>query len=122
MDSLRRQRLLDAGLDVDSALARFMNNEALLEKFLAKFPADPNHHRLAAAMAANDREGALTAAHTLKGVCGNLSMTRLHQCFTDQVAALRRGDLDGARAMMERIAPAYEAVRSAIGGAADGAR
>ena len=74
------------------------------------------------ALERGDSEGAVSASHALKGVCGNLSMTRLHQRFTDQVAALRRGDLDGARAMMERIAPAYEAVRSAIGGAADGTR
>ena len=54
MDSVRRQRLMDAGIDVDSALGRFMNNEALLERFLAKFPADPNHDRLTAAIAAGD--------------------------------------------------------------------
>ena len=114
MDSLRRQRLLDAGLDVDSALARFMNNEALLEKFLAKFPADPNHHRLAAAIAANDREGALTAAHTLKGVCGNLSMTALFELLTRQVAAFRADDWEGAVAMMPELDRLYDGLCTAI--------
>lgn len=114
MDSLRRQRLLDAGLDVDSALARFMNNEALLEKFLAKFPADPNHHRLAAAIAANDREGALTAAHTLKGVCGNLSMTALFELLTRHVAAFRADDWEGAVAMMPELDRLYDGLCTAI--------
>lgn len=104
MDSLRRQRLLDAGLDVDSALARFMNNEALLEKFLAKFPADPNHHRLAAAI----------AAHTLKGVCGNLSMTALFELLTRQVAAFRADDWEGAVAMMPELDRLYDGLCTAI--------
>ena len=51
---------------------------------------------------------------TLKGICGNLSMTALLQLFTRQVEALRGGDLASARAMMAQITPAYEAVAAAI--------
>ena len=122
MTQERRTRLEAAGIDVAEALERMMGSEALLERLLGKFLEDRNFQALQDALERGDSEGAVSASHALKGVCGNLSMTRLHQCFTDQVAALRRGDLDGARAMMERIAPAYEAVRSAIGGAADGTR
>ncbi len=114
MDSARRQRLMDAGLDVPAALERFMNNETLLEKFLAKFPADPNHDRLAAAIAAGDQEGALTAAHTMKGVCGNLSMTALFDLLTRQVAAFRAGDWDGAVAMMPELDRLYDGLCTAI--------
>lgn len=114
MDSLRKQRLTDAGIDVDSALERFMNNEALLERFLAKFPADPNHDRLTAAIAADDREGALTAAHTMKGVCGNLSMPALFDLLTRQVAAFRAGDWEGAVAMMPELDRLYDGLCSAI--------
>lgn len=114
MDSVRRQRLMDAGIDVDSALGRFMNNEALLEKFLAKFPADPNHDRLTAAIAAGDKEGALTAAHTLKGVSGNLSMTALFELLTRQVAAFRAGDWEAAVAMMPELDRMYDGLCTAI--------
>lgn len=114
MDSVRRQRLMDAGIDVDSALGRFMNNEALLEKFLAKFPADPNHGRLVAAIAAGDREAALTAAHTMKGVCGNLSMPALFELLTRQVAAFRADDWDGAVAMMPELDRLYDGLCTAI--------
>lgn len=114
MDSVRRQRLMDAGIDVDSALGRFMNNEALLEKFLAKFPADPNHGRLVAAIAAGDREAALTAAHTMKGVCGNLSMPALFELLTRQVAAFRADDWDGAVAMMPELDRMYDGLCTAI--------
>lgn len=114
MDSVRRQRLMDAGIDVDSALGRFMNNEALLEKFLAKFPADPNHGRLVAAIAAGDREAALTAAHTMKGVCGNLSMPALFELLTRQVAAFRAGDWEAAVAMMPELDRLYDGLCTAI--------
>lgn len=114
MDALRKQRLTDAGIDVNSALERFMDNEALLERFLAKFPADPNHDRLTAAITAGDKEAALTAAHTMKGVCGNLSMTALFELLTRQVAAFRSGDWDGAVAMMPELDRMYTGLCTAI--------
>lgn len=114
MDPARRQRLTEAGLDLNGALDRFMNNEALLERFLAKFPADPNHDRLTAAVAAGDKEGALTAAHTLKGVCGNLSMTALFELLTRQVAAFRADDWEGAVAMMPELDRMYNGLCAAI--------
>ena len=77
MDAVKKERLTAAGIDVDDALGRFMGNEALLERFLTKFLADGNYAALSAAVAAGDSAGALTASHTLKGVCGNLSMSEL---------------------------------------------
>ena len=38
---------------------------------------DENEALLSAALTGGDLESALTASHTLKGVCGNLSMTAL---------------------------------------------
>lgn len=120
MTQERRAALEAAGIDVDEALERMMGSEALLERLLGKFLEDRNFPALREALDDGDTDRAVTAAHTLKGVCGNLSMTELYRLFTDQVAALRRGDLEGARAMMARIVPACGAVRRAIGGDADG--
>ena len=120
MDQEKRKGLEAAGIDVQSALERFMNNETLLERFLKKFLDDPNYGKLKAAQTAGDREGAVTASHSLKGVCGNLSMTALFGLFTSQVAALREGDLAGAGRLMEEIGPAYSAVTAAIRGGTDG--
>ena len=47
-------------------------------------------------MATGDKDAALAASHTLKGVCGNLSMTALFDLLTRQVAAFRAGDWEGA--------------------------
>ena len=108
MDATRKQQLIDAGIDVDGALARFMGNENLLNRFLGKFPADENYGKLVAAIAAGSREDALLAAHTLKGVSGNLSMSRLFELTDSQVKAMRADEWDRAFAMMEDITPIYE--------------
>ena len=92
-------------------------SEALLERLLKKFLEDENYQKLCTALECADQEAAVAAAHTLKGVCGNLSLTVLYPLFTRQVEALRQGDWPAARALMEEIQPAYlhltEAVRSA---------
>ena len=46
MDEKRKARLQAGGIDVDSALARMMGSEALLERFLGKFPDDLNYPAL----------------------------------------------------------------------------
>ena len=116
MNEARRQTLEAGGVDVDQALERMMGSEALLERLLGKFLEDRNFPALRAALAAGDGAAATAAAHALKGVCGNLSMTALFALFTAQVDALRRGDLAEADRLMEDIAPALDAVTAAIRG------
>ena len=119
MTAERRAALEAGGVDVAGALERMMGSEALLERLLGKFLEDRNFPALCAALDAEDLPGAAAAAHTLKGVCGNLSMTALYGLFARQVEALRAGDLAGARALMTDIRPALEAAAAAIAGDAD---
>ena len=114
MEQKRRDRLLEGGIDVDSALERFMGNEALLDRFLHKFLQDSNYQALKEAAAAGDWEQGLRASHTLKGVCGNLSMEVLYGLFTSQVSAIRAGDYRQASQLMEEIEGAYETAAAAI--------
>ena len=114
MELEKQKRLEAAGIDVQSALERFMDNEMLLERFLKKFLDDPNYGKLKAAQAAGDREGAVTASHSLKGVCGNLSMTELFDLLTRQVGLLRAEDWAGAMDLMPGIDGAYEETCRAI--------
>lgn len=116
MDNEKKQRLIDAGIDVGDALNRFMGNESMLERFLGKFTADANYQKLVDALEANDAEAALTASHTLKGVCGNLSMTKMFELLTVQVKAFRDGDFHGAKSLMGNITAAYNEIIAAING------
>ena len=114
MDSARTARLISAGVDVEDALERFMGNEAILERFLRKFLDDPNYGLLLQAIEAQDWPGALTASHTLKGICGNLSFCRLLPLLTRQVEALRAGRQELAAGLMEEITAAYQDAAAAI--------
>ncbi len=114
MTSTAKAQLEAAGIDVSGALSRFMGNESLLERFLKKFLTDENYSHLQEALSGNDLNGAITAAHTLKGLCGNLSMTDLFELFSRQVALFRNDDLAGGTAMMEEISQAYEKTVEAI--------
>lgn len=52
-------------------------SDRLVKRFITKFLDDGSYAELSQAMAAGQRESAFRAAHTLKGVCANLSFTRL---------------------------------------------
>ena len=106
--------LMDAGIDAESALNRMMGSEALLERLFRRFLEDGNFSALSAAIEAGDREGALTASHTLKGMCGNLSMERLYSLFSGQVDLMRAGDWEEAVNLMPRIREAYDEAVSAV--------
>lgn len=114
MNLQRKNRLEEAGVDVAQALERMMGSETLLERLLAQFLEDKNYLELCAALDDGDLERAVSASHALKGVCGNLSMTRLFQLFTAQVNVLRAGDLAAACGMMKQISSVYGAVVAAI--------
>lgn len=114
MDASIREILTNGGIDVDGMLQRCMGSEALVVRLLKKFPADATYARLVEAFAKNDADGALEASHTLKGVCGNLSISELFALLDKQVATLRHNDMAGAAAMMPDVALKYDAAVQAI--------
>lgn len=107
MDEMKRQLLLAEGIDVDEAMERFMGNEALMMKFLLRFPQDENFAKLKQAMAQGDAGAAFEAAHTLKGVAGNLSMKTFFHQVSDIVEELRSGNLAEAEAKMPDLETVY---------------
>ena len=50
---------------------RRLPSEALVRKFVLKYPGDPSFNQLKDALAAQDWETAFRASHTLKGVAQN---------------------------------------------------
>ena len=114
MEEYKKQQLTEAGIHVDSGLSRFMGNESLFEKFLKKFLQDTNYEGLVQAVEKGDVQEAFRFSHTLKGVCGNLSMEELYSLVSRQTECFRQGDLSRGAAMMEEISAAYEKIRKAI--------
>ena len=88
MDPALAQRL---GISWEEGVHRCADNPALYEKFLGRFALDPSFARLEAAMAAENWPEAFLQAHTLKGVAGNLSLTRFYGQVSGLVELLREG-------------------------------
>lgn len=108
MDENLKQQFIEAGVDVDSAMERFMGNQELLLRFLRKFPADDNYSKIVSGIESGDYEAAFRAAHTLKGLCGNLSLSKLQAIVSEQTELLRSKKWEEATAMMPRVTEAYE--------------
>lgn len=108
MTDERKQQFIDAGVEIESALERFMNNDAMLEKFLKKFLDDKNFEKLVNAMQEKEFEDAFEAAHTLKGVCGNLSLDIFCKSVCTMVEYLRSNQYDEACAYMPELTREYE--------------
>ena len=101
------------GWDLNGTLRRFGGNEKLLERFVKKFPQDPTFGQLEDAVSRRDLKGVETAAHTLKGVAGNLGFTGLYEACAGLVAAVRAGE-------EEKVPPLWEAAEAAYRTTVDG--
>ena len=71
------EALKDFGADTEKGLAMCMGNEALYLRLVGSVPGESRFDDLAKALEAGDYDAAFDAAHALKGVLGNLSLTPL---------------------------------------------
>ena len=83
------EQLRTFGCNVDEGLARCMNNEAFYIMLVNKLLSSTDLSKLENALNENDLETAFKEAHSLKGVCGNLSLTPLFNVLSEMVEHLR---------------------------------
>lgn len=114
MDDAVKAKLVEAGVDLETAMERFMNNDTLLVRFLKKFPADQNYQKLVEAMETDNVEDAFAAAHTLKGLCGNLSLSAMQAVVSEQTELLRSGKGAEAKELMPQVTQEYEKIVAMI--------
>lgn len=90
------------GADVDDGLTRCMNNQAFYIKLIGKAVEDPNFKKLEDSISAKDFDSAFEAAHSLKGVLGNLALTPIYKPVFDITELLRaKVDMDYAPLLNE---------------------
>lgn len=85
-------------------------SDRMIERFVGMFLKDDSFDTLEKAMAGTEREPAFRAAHTLKGVCGNLAFTGLFQSCSELTEELRNGTdeiSDHARQLFETVKSDY---------------
>lgn len=70
--------------------------ENMVIKFIFRFLDDKSYDQLMTAIENSDYKAAFMAAHTIKGLCQNLSFTRLYESIHIITDALRDGNHDKA--------------------------
>lgn len=83
------EKLTDFGANVQEGLSRCYGNEALYFRLVNMIPAEGNFDKLKAAVEANDLAAGFEAAHALKGVLGNLSLTSMYSVCSEITELLR---------------------------------
>ena len=84
IDTLKR-----FGADTDDGLSRCLGNEDFYFKLIGKVVEDKNFACLEESIAAGDLDKAFDAAHSLKGVLGNLALTPIFNPVCELVELLR---------------------------------
>lgn len=91
-----------------------LRSERLLNKFVLKFLDEKSYEVLLQAVEEKNGEEAFRAAHTLKGVCLNLSFDRLFKSADAMSEALRHGWTDDALELIAPLKADYEQTVAAI--------
>ncbi len=102
------------GWNVEETLKRFSGNRALYRRFLQKFPQDPTFEKLQNAVKSDDFSAVETAAHTLKGVAGNLGFSVLFTKSAELVNVVRSGETNRIHPLFAEVETEYRRVISGI--------
>ena len=78
------------GADYERVLGRLRKDDRI-QKFLLKFLNDKSYELLCDSLETKNMEEAFRAAHTLKGVCQNLSLNPLYESSSELAERLRDG-------------------------------
>ncbi len=103
-------KLAPYGIDYVDAMDRMGGDEAIYKKLAMKYLNNTNYVDLVAAMEAKNYDDAYEAAHTLKGVSGNLSFTDLFKIAAAISNALYQGEYQAAEGMMADVKKEHEKV------------
>lgn len=96
-----------------------LQSDALIQRFVLKFLSDGSYNALCEAVQAGDNQAAFMAAHTLKGVCQNLSFDRLAASAGALTELLRHWETEPVdpavcQTMLEDVIADYNVVANAL--------
>lgn len=101
------------GGDYQEIMSR-LRTEERIRKFTGMFLKEESYQTLVQMLKEGKQDEAFRAAHTLKGVCQNLSFTALFRSANEVTEALRAKDMDGANALLPQLTADYEQTVSGV--------
>lgn len=90
-----------------------LKSERLIQKFVLKFLTDGSYDLLQRSLAEGNQPEAFRAAHTLKGVCQNLGITRLGDSSHRLTEVLRANDAP-SQELLDEVTADYNLTVQAI--------
>lgn len=99
--------------DLEEVMGR-LRSDRIVKKFVLKFLNDNSYNLLIQSMDEKNYEEAFRAAHTIKGVCQNLSFTKLYQSGSALSEALRSGYTPEVPELLEQVKKDYQQTVTAI--------
>lgn len=110
MTSEYKEKLQACGVNLDSALNRFMDNEHFYEKILSKFPMDKNFSLMEKSLDENNIPQAFQYAHTLKGLAATLDLTNLSAILVPITEQLRADETEGIQELFNQLKIEYKQI------------
>lgn len=108
MNHTERLKALEAyGADIPGLTERFMGDLTLYETCYQLFLEEPDQAELRDALARQDYEAALLAAHSVKGTSGNLGLTPLYRAACALTDSLRNGEYGAVAMQYEALCEAF---------------
>lgn len=107
VDEQIRKRLTETGIDLDTTLERFCNNENMLLSFLRQFDQEESINVMRRTHTLQDTEFR-NATHALKGLSGNLGMTRLYEITSQMMQEIRKEDACDKELLEQLYQRAYQ--------------
>lgn len=101
------------GGDYEDVASR-LRSERLIQKFLLKFLSDGSYQLLHISLEQKNYDEAFRAAHTIKGICQNLSFTKLQTSSSLLTEKLRAGYTPQIEALIAQVDQDYQQVVGAI--------
>ena len=104
------------GGDYNRAVQTMMN-DAFISRMLTKFIEKNSYDDIILSYQNKDMKGIFEASHSLKGVCGNLSLTPLYEkssVLCDKVRNLNEGETVNVDAEVNELKESYEKILTLI--------
>lgn len=109
------EELKELGVDVDEGMQRVLGDEPLYETMLGMFVDQVNSNSIAAEdFDAKNLDDLIKRVHALKGLTGNLAMTRLFEGYQQALNLLRANRAGEALKVIEGILPVQTAIMDCI--------
>ena len=102
------------GVDVQKALHNLSGKDTLYEKLLFKFADMVKDSEIPRDFGQEDAAHIIEKVHALKGVSGNLAITPLFESYTRILGALREGDLQTSKQLLEELVPLEKQILKCI--------